>query len=63
MYKYTRFVTDNSTRAGQALADFLNANPSIKVVKIDFSNIEFDGDSRSRVKTEIAHLIYVENEE
>ncbi len=58
MYKYTRFVTNESARAGQALVDFLNDNPSIKVVKIEFTNIEFDSDSGRRINNEIAHLIY-----
>lgn len=60
MYKYTRFVTDENARAGQALADFLNENPTIKVVKIDFTNTVFDRENGARAYQEIAHLLYTD---
>lgn len=61
-YKYLRFYSCREYgRAGEQLAEFLNGNPDVKIISVQFTNTEtYNPNSHSYINTEFAHLIYRE---
>lgn len=64
-YKYKRFQTDDESTAGKQLVNFLNKNPDIEIINVQFTNntTEFNHLSNYYVgeTSEYCHLVYLED--